>query len=81
MKIRLKILSPAGILADVTCDSVRLPVSDGGGCGIKPGHAPELISLGAGIVSASLDGKEVISREIPSGIASVMPDSVSVITE
>lgn len=77
--MKLIVVSPAGLLAEAECDTVRLPVSDGGSCGIRPGHAPELIALGAGRVTAARAGSPVLEREIGPGVASVTPDTVTVI--
>ena len=69
---------------DVECDSIRIPVSDktngefSGYYGIRKGHAKAIFSLKAGKLTASLNGKDVFSADIPDGFAIVENNVVSI---
>lgn len=79
--MRFIFITPSGSTDPVECDSVRLPASDGGSCGIRPGHAEELIALGNGAVTVFLEGREVFSRDVSSGLAFVDREGVRIISE
>lgn len=78
--MKLLFITPSGSTDPVECDDIRLPVSDGGTCGIRPGHAEELIALGEGNVTVFLAGREIFSRTVCSGIALVDRNGVRVIS-
>ena len=85
--ITLRVVTPAGVAAEVGCDSVRLVQCDdasgrgGGSVGILRGHVPAVIGLGSGRITALTDGRPVFSAEADSGFASVQDNVVTVITD
>lgn len=85
--LTLKIVSPRGELANLTCDSVRLMVKDnaqeqdGGWVGIRKGHVDALMALGQGAVLAFQNGQETGRFETTGGFATVKNDVVTVITQ
>ncbi len=85
LPITLRIMSPSIAHPDILCDSVRLTVADnekgrgGGSCGIKKGHAPALIALSEGKVSAYRGNEEIFSRQTKGGFASVENNIVTLI--
>ena len=86
-KIRLSIVTPDGEAAAVTCDSVRMDAQDdrngrnGGGLGIRRGHAPAMIALGEGLLTASSEGNIVLKAKVKNGFAAVAQDVVTVLTD
>ena len=84
--LTLKILSPVGEKADVSCDSIILTVRDnsqgkgGGSYGIRTGHAPALIATDKGRITAKKDGNTVFSEIFDEGMATVDKNTVTVIT-
>ena len=85
--LTLKIVSKDGVKVPVECDSVHLRVCDdtngcgGGSMGIRAGHIRSLISVDRGPVTAYLDGKEIFSRTIDGGFATVENDVITIVTE
>lgn len=85
--IRLSIVTPNGEAASVTCDSVRLNAQDdkngrnGGGLGIRRGHAPAMIALSEGLLTASHEGTVVLTAKVKNGFAAVAQDKVTVLTD
>ncbi len=85
--IRLSIVTPNGEAASAVCDSVRLNAQDdahgrnGGGLGIRRGHAPAMIALSEGTVTALLEGSVVRKVKICGGFAAVGNDKVTVLTD
>ena len=83
----LNITTPKGTLGPVTCDSIRLTISEdpkgksGGSYGIRPGHAKALLALGKGPVKAFLSGRILLSGEGSGGFATVDKDTVTIVTE
>ncbi|MGN1345405.1 MAG: hypothetical protein ACI4V1_01355 [Eubacteriales bacterium] len=86
-EMELSIVTLNGVTASVRCDSVHLTARDdgngrgGGGIGIRRGHAPAMISLDDGDVTAFLEGKIVLRVRIRSGFAAVRRNVVTVLTE
>ena len=84
--LTLKILSPGGEAANVTCDSIILTVRDnsegksGGSYGIRTGHAPALIATDKGQITAKNQGRTVFSDYFDEGMATVDNNIVTVIT-
>lgn len=78
MQIKLKILSPEGVLMEEDCDYIRLD-TEAGGFGIMYGHIP---------VAAMLKGPKIIYKkdnlheavDIKGGFARVLPDCVTIFT-
>ena len=84
--LTLKIISPEGASQIVGCDSVTLwmaPDVNGkgeGSIGIRKGHTDAVIALGSGPVHAHLDGNEVFSAKSEGGFATVLHDTVTIVT-
>lgn len=89
MKDRLTftLFTPHRTLAPLECDSVRLCIADSvtgkfsGSYGIRKGHAKAILSLAAGRISVSLDGKEIYSVQCDGGFATVENNEVRVIAD
>ena len=85
--LTLRLLTPVGYSAETVCDSVRLTLKDnaegrgGGSVGILYGHAPAVMALGNGPVTAKEDGEVVLSAVLESGFASVRDNVVTVISD
>ncbi len=85
--MKLRLLSPTGVAAEVPCDSAQLFLRDnaqgrgGGMMGIKRGHIPAVMALGQGPVRASLGGTVVFSARVDGGFASVRDNEIIVITD
>lgn len=82
--LTLKVLTPAGQAAELSCTGVTLFLPDGkdgrggGSIGIRKDHAPALMALCQSQVLA-LEGDNVIARiNIPSGFAEVRDNIVTV---
>ena len=84
--LTLKIVTPEGDDQSVACDSVNLwmaPDSKGkreGSFGIRKGHAEAVIALGNGPLEAHLEGKSVFSARTEGGFATILRDTVTVVT-
>ena len=82
----LRLLTPTGTSAEAACDSVLLTQRDGaeghggGLVGIRADHAPAVIALGEGAVTASLGQNTVFRAAVSGGFASVLDNVVTVIT-
>ncbi len=83
----LKILSPDGVRAEISCDSVVLTVRDssengkgGGSYGIRKGHAEAIIATAKGNITAKKDGNVIFSDTLSDGTATVSKDNITVIT-
>ena len=80
----LKLTTPEGTFGPFACDSVKLHITDGkngtgsGAYGIRRGHAPALLALMAGQITASSNGKTVASAQIGEGFAMVHANLVTV---
>ena len=85
--LTLKIVSPQGVGLTVNCDSISLwmaPDRRGkgeGSIGIRKGHANAVIALGTGKAEAKLDGKTVYTAVTEGGFATVLDDTVTVVTQ
>lgn len=85
--LRLSIVTPSGIPADISCDSVVLPVADdpdgtpGGTVGIRHGHMPALFVLSSGTVVARLEGRTVLRATVAAGLAAVRDNVVRVLAD
>lgn len=85
--LTLKIVSPQGINLTFSCDSISLwmaPDRKGkgeGSIGIRKGHANAVIALGTGKAEARLDGKPVFTAVTEGGFATVLNDTVTVVTQ
>jgi len=77
----LRLLTPAGLLAEAGCDSAVLTLADGGLVGVMRGHAPAVMALGKGAVRASLEGRPVLRAETEGGFASVKDNAVTVVAD
>ncbi|MBQ3048903.1 MAG: hypothetical protein IJC94_03000 [Oscillospiraceae bacterium] len=86
-QLKLKIVTPAGTVLDVFCNSVRLTLpcdengSGGGSLGIRPGHLPAMISVGSGRITAfGSDSSKIAEHSVGEGFATVADDVVTVLT-
>ena len=85
--LTLRVLTPAGSMAEESCDGVQLILRDGadgrggGSMGILRGHAPAVMALGEGTVRAVLNGKVSLCLRVSGGFDSVRDDIVTVITD
>lgn len=79
-KLQLEILSPAGVIADLSAlESVHVRLENGQLIGIFPGHTNLIGSVAAGSVrTVSAEGEK--SLEIPGGILRVEQDHVRILT-
>ena len=81
----LRIVTPAGELAAVDCDSVHLNIPDdaegknGGSMGIRRGHSPALAAIAEGEIKAFSDGVLQAAVQVSDGFASVKDDVIMVI--
>lgn len=84
--LTLKIVTPEGDDRIVACDSVNLwmaPDTKGkgeGSFGIRKGHVEAVIALGNGPLEAHLEGKSVYSARTEGGFATILKDTVTVVT-
>ena len=83
--LELVIITPNGIFGRFECDSVIINIPDGkkgneaGAYGLKKGHISSSFLLAkGGKISASLNGKAVLSAIVSDGFANAEPDSVTV---
>jgi len=85
--LKLRILTPAGAVAETECDTVLLTLADGrngrggGSVGIRSGHAAAIMALADGEATAERDGKAVLRAHVASGFASVSDDVVTVLSD
>lgn len=85
--LTLRIITPDEPMREITCEALRLTVKDdrngrGGGLyGVHPGHAPALIALGCGELTADADGKTVLRATTGEGFVRIERDRVTVTTE
>ena len=84
--LTLKVVSPDGLNRTVECDGVILwmaPDRSGkgeGSIGIRKDHVNAVIALGSGKIEAHLDGKTVYSGRSEGGFATVLDNTVTVVT-
>lgn len=79
--VALSIVTPRGVAYSVCCDSVTLPLADGGGVGVRRGHIPAEMALMQGVVRATTNGAPLGNISIAGGFASVKNNIVTVITD
>lgn len=77
-KLRLRVLSPYGVLTDTEADSVVLNASDGS-LGVHKGHTAALVLLKNGNVKYIING-ESHSMDTEGYIAEITADSVTLMT-
>lgn len=84
--LTLKVVTPEGTDRTLECDSVSLwmaPDAKGrgeGSIGIRKGHTGAVIALGTGPVRAALGEKTVFSAEADGGFATVLNDTVTIVS-
>lgn len=79
--LSLTVLLPDRPPVELPCGSVRLTAADGGQYGIRPGHAPAMIALAPGELTASRDGTVLCRLLLGGGFARVAGNTVTVVTE
>ena len=85
--LTLKIVTPDGMDRTVDCDSILLWMAADtsgkgeGSIGIRQGHVNAVIALGNGPIEARLKGSKVFEAETEGGFATVMNDTVTVVTQ
>ncbi len=86
-ELRVCIVTPEGIAAELVGDSVRLPLAggpdgeDGGSMGVRPGHIQALIVLGKGRALVFKDGAPLLAADLETGMASVLHDRVTIVSD
>ena len=84
--LTLKIVTPDGNDRMIECDSVTLWMAadtkgrQEGSIGIRKGHADAVIALGNGPLEARQDGKALFSARTEGGFATVLGNTITVIT-
>lgn len=87
MSLTLKIVTPAGVVGPIECDSVHLTLSEdlkgnkGGAYGIRAGHTKALLSLGEGPLEALLAEKTLLKGAHLAGFATIDQNEVKVVVE
>ncbi|MBO4452454.1 MAG: hypothetical protein J5793_00810 [Clostridia bacterium] len=85
--LKLLIYTPGGKVCDDDCDAVDMIAVDnkegenGGSIGIRYGHAPAVIALAEGELSAKKGGTTVFRATLKGGYARVLENVVTVVTE
>lgn len=80
-RIRLTVLTPAGVLLDVAdVVWVQVPLADGGSVGIYPGHAPLLAETRRAALRYVAAGEERRTEELAAGILWVKSPLVLLLT-
>ena len=85
--LKLRILSPEGLQSEIVCDGVQLLLPDdadgrgGGSLGIRSGHAPAVMALDAGPVTATRGEETVLRAQVSGGFASVADNVVTVLSD
>ena len=77
--IRLKIVSPSGVLLERDVRSVRLPTPEGS-VGVLADHAPMLCAVGKGEIRFRFEGGED-SLSVAGGIACVEDNLLTVLAD
>lgn len=83
----VRIVTPDGVGAEYSCDSVCLQMSDdrygknGGSLGIRKGHADAVIALTEGKIEAKLDGNVVFRVWVSGGFAVMKNGELSILAE
>ena len=78
-KLQLDVVTPSARLISVACDEVRAPGTDGG-FGVRPGHAPLMSGLDAGVLTYVVDGAEH-SFALAGGFIEVAENRVTVLAD
>ena len=85
--LTVQVFTVKGQLQPLECDDVLLPISDSvngsfsGSYGIRPGHAPAVFSLKAGVLQLSLQGKRLFNANVSEGFATVENNEVRITVE
>ena len=85
--VTLTVITPDAPPVTLLCDAIRLTLQDnrkgkgGGAYGIRPGHAPAVLSLGHGVLEARRGGRVNLRLTVAGGFARVGGDQVTVVTE
>lgn len=79
-RLTLRILSPDGISIEKTeLTSISIPLADGGGIGIKPGHAPLIAETVRGTIRFNSElGEDSI--EVHPGVLEIRENSVIILS-
>ncbi len=78
-RLRLEIVTPEARTFSEEVELVELPGKEGG-LGVRPGHAPLMIRIAAGEISALQDRRSRYLA-VGEGFAEIGPDKVSVLTD
>jgi F-type H+-transporting ATPase subunit epsilon len=78
-KLQLDVVTPSARLISIACDEVRAPGSDGG-FGVRPGHAPLMSGLDAGVLTYVVDGVDH-SYALAGGFIEVAENRVTVLAD
>lgn len=78
-KIKLEILTPQRKVYEGEVSSARIPGAEGY-FGVYPGHTPFLATLAIGEIKVQ-SGKEIMYFSTSGGVAEVLPDSISILSE
>ncbi len=80
-RLRLTVLTPAGVLLDVADAAwVQVPLADGGSVGIYPGHAPLLAATRRAALRYATAMGEHRTEEFEAGILQVTGQQVLLLT-
>jgi F0F1-type ATP synthase epsilon subunit len=78
--LTLRVLSPEGIILEVNgATSINVPLVDGGGIGIRPGHAPLIAETAQGHIRY-LTANEENQIEIMPGVLEISENIVTILT-
>jgi F-type H+-transporting ATPase subunit epsilon len=78
-KLQLEVVTPDERLLTLACDEVRAPGTDGG-FGVRPGHTPFITTLGPGVLTYVIGGKEE-HYAIAGGFCEVAENRVIILAE
>jgi F-type H+-transporting ATPase subunit epsilon len=78
-KLQLEVVTPDERLLTLSCDEVRAP-GTAGGFGVRPGHTPFITTLGPGVLTYVVAGKEE-HYAIAGGFCEVAENRVIVLAE
>ena len=85
--VTLRLLTPQGLVSELRCRSVQLPLMDradgrgGGSYAVFPGHTRAVLALEAGLVRARAEQKDILKVRIPRAFASVEGDVVTILAD
>lgn len=79
--IKLRVVTPQGLLLETKCDSLVMPAADGGLIGVRYGHTKAIIALSNGKIKATLGGRIIAETSVPGGYARIDKDEAVIITE